>query len=54
MKHIQRYFLAYKKYTTGGIALGSMASFAIPVFLILAGSGIYKDDKLVKSLDRLR
>ncbi len=48
------YFLAFKKYTTGGIALGSMASFAIPVFLILAGSGIYKDDKLVKSLDRLR
>jgi hypothetical protein len=48
------YFLAFKKYTTGGIALGSVASFAIPILLVLAGAGIYKDDKLVKSLDRLR
>jgi len=29
-------------------------SLAIPVFLILAIRGIYKDEKLVKSVDRLR
>lgn len=29
-------------------------AFAIPIFLFLAIRGIYKDQKLVKSLDRLR
>ena len=29
-------------------------AFAVPVFLILAFSGIYKDHRLVKSVDRLR
>ena len=28
--------------------------FAVPVLLILAARGIYKDEKLVKSVDRLR
>jgi len=38
----------------GNYDLTSILVFAIPVFLIFALSGIYKDEKLVKSLDRLR
>ena len=34
--------------------IGSLITIAIPVFLIMAIRGIYKDEKLVKSLDRLR
>jgi uncharacterized membrane-anchored protein len=34
--------------------LSAIVSFIIPVFLILAARGIWKDEKLVKSLDRLR
>ena len=48
------YFLQVKNYSTGTFTLWSILSFAIPVFLILAARGIYKDEKLVKSLDRLR
>lgn len=38
----------------GGYNLGAVFIFAIPVFLILAVRGIWKDEKLIKSLDRLR
>ncbi len=38
----------------GGFHLSSAFVFLIPVFLILAWRGIYKDEKLIKSLDRLR
>ncbi|GAC1439338.1 MAG: DUF4293 domain-containing protein [Sediminibacterium sp.] len=48
------YFLQIKKYDTGGIALSSVFSFAVPVFFLLAIRSIYKDHKLVKSIDRLR
>ena len=48
------YFLAIKKYDAGGISLFSVLSFAIPVFYLLAIRGIYTDEKLVKSIDRLR
>jgi cation transport ATPase len=48
------YFLQIKNYSTGAYTLWSIFAFAIPVFLILAARGIYKDEKLVKSLDRLR
>ncbi|HEV3251653.1 MAG TPA: DUF4293 domain-containing protein [Puia sp.] len=48
------YFLQVKNYSTGTFTLWSILSFVIPVFLILAARGIYKDEKLVKSLDRLR
>ena len=34
--------------------IGSFITIAIPVFLIMAIRGIYKDEQLVKSLDRLR
>jgi len=34
--------------------LTSIFAIAIPVFLLLAVRGIYKDEKLIKSVDRLR
>jgi hypothetical protein len=36
------------------ITLGAVIYFAIPVFLLLALWGIRKDEKLIKSMDRLR
>jgi len=47
-------FIGVKKYTSGGIALESVAAFVVPVFILLAIRAIWKDDKLVKSTDRLR
>ncbi|HEV2353710.1 MAG TPA: DUF4293 domain-containing protein [Puia sp.] len=38
----------------GGFSLTAVFALAIPVFLILAARGIRKDEKLVKSADRLR
>jgi DMSO/TMAO reductase YedYZ heme-binding membrane subunit len=50
------YYRETKKFAVGegNYDLTSILVFAIPVFLIFAISGIYKDQKLVKSLDRLR
>ena len=48
------YFLQMKNYTEGNISLTSLIHFAIPLFLILAARSIWKDDQLVKSVDRLR
>jgi hypothetical protein len=42
------------KFTTGTYSLTSLLYLAVPVCLFLAARGIRKDDKLVKSLDRLR
>jgi hypothetical protein len=50
-------FLYYKEsqsFTEGKYDLTAILSFVIPIFLILAVRGIMKDDKLVKSADRLR
>ncbi|MBS1600963.1 MAG: DUF4293 domain-containing protein [Bacteroidetes bacterium] len=52
-------FLYYKqtqKFVPGesNYDLTAILSLAIPIFLILAARGIYRDQKLVKSLDRLR
>jgi peptidoglycan/LPS O-acetylase OafA/YrhL len=41
-------------FTEGGFSLTALIAIAIPVFLIMAARGIRKDDKLVKSADRLR
>lgn len=48
------YFGQIKNYTSGTISLTAILSFVVPVLLLLAARGIWKDDKLVKSLDRLR
>ena len=41
-------------FESGNYSLGALLSLAIPVFLILGLRGILKDEKLVKSADRLR
>ena len=48
------YFTYKKDNPGGGIALTSVFVFLIPVFLFLATRGILRDQKLVKSMDRLR
>ena len=48
------YFSYKKNYTGGGLALTSVFAFLVPIFLFLAARGIYKDRKLIKSMDRLR
>jgi Domain of unknown function (DUF4293) len=41
-------------FESGSYSLGALLSLAIPVVLIMAARGIRKDEKLVKSTDRLR
>jgi len=48
------YFTELKKFTSGNMSLTAVFALAIPVFLLFAINGIWKDEKLVKSLDRLR
>ena len=48
------YFNELKKFISGSMSLTSVFALAIPVFFILAINGMWKDEKLVKSLDRLR
>lgn len=48
------YFMEVKKYTSGVYAISMLVILAVPVLLLMALRGIYKDEKLVKSLDRLR
>jgi peptidoglycan/LPS O-acetylase OafA/YrhL len=48
------YFLQVKNYSQGTYNLWAVFSFAVPILLILAARGIRRDEKLVKSLDRLR
>lgn len=52
--NIVLYFTELKKFVSGNMSLTAVFALAIPVFLLLAINGIYKDEKLVKSLDRLR
>lgn len=49
-------YFSYKNsnFSEGSFDLGAPLIFLIPVFLVLALRGIYKDEKLVKSVDRLR
>jgi hypothetical protein len=54
LANLMHYFLFMKKFKTGGLSLYSILSFLVPVFFILAIRSIYKDQKLLKSLDRLR
>jgi hypothetical protein len=49
------FFLETKKFdSASGFSLGALLALVVPVLLILAARGIWKDDKLVKSVDRLR
>lgn len=48
------YFLEMQNFTSGSIALWCLFYFAIFMFYLLAARGIISDEKLVKSLDRLR
>ena len=48
------YFSQIKNYEKGHLSFSAIFAFIIPIFLVLALRGIYKDQKLVKSLDRLR
>ena len=54
LANLMHYFLVMKNFKTGGLSLYSILSFLVPVFFILAIRSIYKDQKLLKSLDRLR
>ena len=48
------YFLQIQKFQTGIISLSCLFTLVIPLFLFFAARGIWKDEKLIKSLDRLR
>ena len=48
------YFLEIKNFIGGNIAIWVVFYFAIFVCYIFAANGILKDQKLIKSLDRLR
>ncbi len=48
------YFKQIPKFAVGNYDLTAILVFLIPVFFFLATRGIFKDQKLVKSLDRLR
>ena len=48
------YFAETAEFTDGNSLLTSIFSFIIPFFLVMAARGIYQDEKLVKSMDRLR
>lgn len=48
------YYNASKTFTESNTDLTALISLSIPVFLVLAALGIYKDEQLVKNADRLR
>ena len=48
------YFTRLGKFLNGDLSFAAIFAMAIPIFLILAARGILKDEKLIKSLDRLR
>jgi predicted MFS family arabinose efflux permease len=48
------YFVEMKTFETGTISLSCLFSFANVIGFVMAARGIRKDEKLVKSLDKLR
>lgn len=48
------YYYETKKFAQGKYDLTALVALSIPVFLLLAIRGIYKDDRLIKNADRLR
>jgi hypothetical protein len=47
-------FKSANNFQSGSYQFGSLIPFVVVLFFYLAGKGIYKDDRLVKSMDRLR
>lgn len=56
LANIVLYFLETKKFVPGesSFDLTCIFAFIVPVFLFLASRGVYRDQKLIKSVDRLR
>jgi hypothetical protein len=52
--NIVLFFNQTQRFVEGSFELTAPIVFAVPVFLFLATRGMYKDEKLIKSLDRLR
>ncbi|MFN2440561.1 MAG: DUF4293 domain-containing protein [Chitinophagaceae bacterium] len=48
------YFLEINNFSSGNIAIWAIFYFAILGCFILSARGIWKDEKLIKSMDRLR
>jgi Co/Zn/Cd efflux system component len=48
------YFYEVKNFSSGNMSLSAIFAFAMPILLFFAINGIRKDEKLIKSLDRLR
>ena len=48
------YLMQVKQFEKGNLALTSVFVIAIPIGYLMATRGIWKDEKLVKSLDKLR
>jgi hypothetical protein len=48
------YYLETAKFKEGNYTLSSVLTLVIPIFFFLAWLGIRKDEKLIKSMDRLR
>ena len=48
------YFGSMKRFSSGGVSFWAITVFAILAGFIMAARGIRKDQKLVKSLDKLR
>jgi hypothetical protein len=48
------YFAETNYFATGNFAITCLLHFGVLVFYILAARGIWKDNKLIKSMDRLR
>ena len=48
------YISETKSFVEGQYSITSSITFLIPLFLLLAARGIWKDEQLVKSADRLR
>ncbi len=48
------YLKQTSKFIEGNYDLTAVLAFALPIFFFMAARGIYKDENLVKSLNRLR
>jgi len=48
------YFVQLKKFETGSISLSCLFVFAMIAGYIMSARGVWKDERLIKNLDRLR